>query len=118
MNTRSRRTVFGSILRLLASVLPAIALWNLPDRVDAQGLYVGNGPSVGSGFIGEYDVNTGSAINSNLVSNLTGNPTALALWNNGLFVANSTGTTVGEYDATTGAAINANFITGLTHPRG
>ena len=44
-------------------------------------------------------------------------PTALALLDNVLFVANQMGT-IGKYDAVTGEAINANFITGLKLPSG
>jgi hypothetical protein len=69
-----------------------------------------------SSTVGKYDATTGEAINANFITG-AGLPTALALLDNALFVANQSGT-VGKYDATTGEAINANFITGLQFPTG
>ena len=68
------------------------------------------------GTVGKYDATTGEAINANFITG-AGLPTALALLDGTLFVANQSGT-VGKYDATTGEAINANFITGLQFPTG
>jgi hypothetical protein len=86
-----------------------------PSGLAAQSntLFVAN---FGSSTVGKYDASTGEAINANFITG-AGLPTALALLDDTLFVANQSGT-VGKYNATTGEAINANFITGLQFPTG
>ena len=86
-----------------------------PQGLVVQGniLFVAN---FGFGTVGKYNATTGAAINANFFTGI-GLPTALALLDGTLFVANQSGT-VGKYDATTGEAINANFITGLQFPAG
>lgn len=73
------------------------------------------------GTVGEYDLTTGAAINSALVTGLN-QPVGVAVLGNDLFVtSNPNGSTaglIGEYDATTGATINASFVTGLDDPQG
>ncbi len=85
-----------------------------PSGLAAQSntLFVAN---AGSSTVGKYDATTGKAINANFITGPA--PTATALSDGTLFVANQSGT-VGKYDATTGEAINAKFITGLQFPTG
>ena len=64
-----------------------------------------------TGTIGEYDANTGAAINTSLVSGLSHSLTGIAVSGTNLFVAHDS--VVGEYDANTGAVINASLVTGL-----
>ena len=69
------------------------------------------------GTVSKYNA-TGEVINAKFITGL-GEPTALALSGNTLFVANTNNPgTVGKYDATTGEVIKADFITGLNLPGG
>lgn len=72
-----------------------------------------------AGSVGEYNASTGAVINPNFIVfpplSAIGNPSALAVSGNILYVAGASGT-IGEYDATTGAPINARLITGPSNP--
>src|SRR5271166_111327 len=106
-------------------LLGITALWAIPRSAQAQ-LYVSQNTA---NTVGKYDTTTGTAINANFITGLSG-PMGLALSGDGtaLFVANNFGQslpvrespsgTVGEYNAATGVAINASFITGLSGPFG
>jgi hypothetical protein len=64
--------------------------------------------------VGTYNIATGTAINSSLISGLATYPFAIAVSGNVIYAATNSGVssgTVGAYDATTGAAINANLLT-------
>lgn len=75
-------------------------------------LYIVN---YGSGTIGEYNADTGAAINTALVSGLS-SPEGLAVSGSDLFVANFNAGAVGEYSAVTGTAISASLISGQLGP--
>ncbi|HUB81528.1 MAG TPA: hypothetical protein VMB03_22165 [Bryobacteraceae bacterium] len=80
-------------------------------NIGATGLYVSSAQ-----FVGEYDANSGTPVNANLIAFASfGQP---ALLGNTLYLANYTAGTVSTYNATTGAAIDANFISGLQNPDG
>jgi DNA-binding beta-propeller fold protein YncE len=85
----------------------------MPKSACAQ-LYVSQSTA---NTVGEYNANTGTAVNANFITGTGGQP-AVSGDGTALFVANSINGTVGKYDATTGVAINANFITGLNGPAG
>ena len=62
--------------------------------------------------VGEYDPNSGAAINATLVSGAI-SPIELAISGNNLYVANDGSDSIGLYNLTTGAAINPSFVTGI-----
>jgi hypothetical protein len=118
--SKTMRTIITSnswpLRRALCTLLMCIAaLWAMPRSAHAQ-LYISE--NSGTGTIGEYDANTGKPINSILIMGL-GQPLALALSGNNLFVPNYGAGTLGKYDATTGAP-NTNFSlnTGVGGPGG
>jgi hypothetical protein len=69
--------------------------------------------------VAAYDITTGTAINSSLISGLASYPYSIAVSDNVIYVTTQVSNpaqlsyhgNVGAYDATTGATINASFIT-------
>jgi hypothetical protein len=76
--------------------------------VSGQVLLISNSST---GTIGEYDPNTGSAINASLMTGVP-NPYGLAVSGSKLFVATTNNDRVAEYDVNTGHLINNSFIVG------
>ena len=105
-NMKPMNTITRTLIILFA------VLWTMSARAQDQIFVVNSGSST----VGKYDATTGEAINANFITG-AGLPTALALLDDTLFVANQKGT-VGKFNATTGEAINASFITGLEFPTG
>ena len=111
MNTLSI-SARGQRIGVIRPFLIALAFCTFAVNVRGA-LYVG---SIGSQTIGEYDSNSGAAINANFITSGVTGPSGLLVSVNVLYVGNASTTTVGKFDATTGAAINTSFITGLTFP--
>jgi len=87
----------------------------LVSSVFSQGqIYVGVGGYTGppSGFVGEYDQNTGDPINSSLVSPLS-DVKGISLSGSDLYIGDAETNTVGIYNAVTGVPINSTFLTGI-----
>jgi hypothetical protein len=80
----------------------------MPRNAHAQLYVLQNNPGK-IGTVSEYSTK-GELINANYITGL-GDPIAVAVSGNSLFVANAG--SVGKYDATTGGAINASFIPGV-----
>src|SRR6516162_2125458 len=117
MITSSSRPLYRALCTLLLCIA---VLWAMPKSARAQLLV----SEYSSDSVGEFNATTGALINPSFITGLNG-PSAIALSDNSLFVANyddafgeNAGTTVGKYNATTGAAINPSFITGLNDPWG
>src|SRR5258708_18933948 len=90
-------------------LIAAAALSAMPRNARAQLYVTQRSPD---GIVSKYNATTGTLIKAHFITGVN-DPSALALLDNELFVANKGSGSVGEYDATTGAAINASFITGL-----
>lgn len=89
--------------------LPLCAIIALSaGRVHAQ-IYVAD---YSNSTVGEYNPNSGAAINAAFVSALDF-PTTLAVSGNNLYVANWASSSIGLYNRTTGAAMSPSFITGV-----
>ncbi len=95
-------------------LIAAAALSAMPRNARAQLYVTQRSPD---GIVSKYNATTGTLIKAHFITGVN-DPSALALLDNELFVANKGSGSVGEYDATTGAAINASFITGLNTPSG
>jgi hypothetical protein len=103
----SRRFPLRPSLAARAVALPAFfAALCLPSS--GQVLLISNSYN---GTIGEYDPNTGNAINASLMSGVP-NPYGLAVTGSKLFVATTNNDRVAEYNVNTGALINPSFVTG------
>jgi WD40 repeat protein len=91
------------------AVFLSLVLLGSPSPATADIVYISNGFALNS--VSEYDLNTGAAINANLVTGLS-SAYGIAVDGNLLYAASRNTGIVGLYNATTGAAINAHFITG------
>ena len=122
-----RRIHVGSHAWTLASSTPSFVSGLNGETcglaVSGSNLFVVNSWQ-GSGTIGEYDITTGQAVNTALVSGLN-NPLGLAVSGSNLFVTNwnyhlgSFGPgTIGEYDIATGQAVNTALVSGSGEPWG
>jgi len=100
------------LCRAFCTALVGIAALLATPRLATAQIYV----SEQEGTVGEYDATTGTAIDANFITGLSGSE-GIALSGNDLFVGNGSNR-ISEYNATTGAVISANFITGLNDPAG
>ena len=66
--------------------------------------------------IGEYNISSGTTVNSALVTGLT-DVQGIALLDSNLFITQRSGGIIGEY-TTSGATVNASLVTGLSSPYG
>jgi len=65
------------------------------------------------GHIGEYNLTTGAAINTSLVSNLESPGSTIAVDFGDILVTTDNGSRVSEYNETNGALINADLVSGV-----
>jgi hypothetical protein len=109
---QSLHLFFPSFCALIVCVLGIVIPGNASGQIYVTNM--GSSPS-GTGTVGEYDLLTGTPINTSLVSGLS-SPTGIGIFGGTLFVASYFSGIMGAYDLATGAAVNTSFITGLSSP--